>query len=551
MMNWVKHTAYSLGYVIVTKRSKQCKNVLTNKLVLMCDRGGEPSGSGSMVCDQHNHRPTENLEGHAYARRLSEDEFRLVEDLTSKTVPPREILSTLKDQYETNLLTLLTIYEAQKKIRKNEKGVKTPMQFLVSVLDIHHYVYEPYTHPVTNELQALFFVHLTSYEIWRAFPHVLIIDATYKTNIYKMPFVQIVGVTSTGNTFCVAFVFISEEKMDNYKWALEKLKLTLNESMHPRVIVTDRELALMKACEIVFPHTNHLLCRWHIGQNIMKNYKQTIRSKYDWNLFQSAWKVLEDSPTWISLSMYINSGECIPLEAIDIFWRTLNLSLAKSLQSDHIRCDTELNHFKEHFNKQSEVGKRSFLRKYFSSLYQDLNNVKGDGNCGFRSVAVGLGRDENMWPLIRQELLQELRYHEHDYTEILTSRGFKFIWDTVNFSGTGFAPIDKWMSMPDTGLVIASFYRRPVVFISMVKNVVLSSTCFPLWSGPHESESTEPIVVARVGGSHFINLLLREGYPIPSTHPQWRTYRIDRASAWEDMYSNRQLAFEEYIRSRR
>ncbi|GKC05464.1 probable terpene synthase 6, partial [Tanacetum coccineum] len=446
MMNWVKHTAYSLGYVIVTKRSKQCKNVLTNKLVLMCDRGGEPSGSGSMVCDQHNHRPTENLEGHAYARRLSEDEFRLVEDLTSKTVPPREILSTLKDQDETNLSTLPTIYEAQKKIRKNEKGAKTPMQFLM-------------------------------------------------------------------------------------------------------------------------------------------------------------------------LSMYINSGECIPLEAIDIFWRTLNLSPAKSLQSDHIRCDTELNHFKEHFKKQSEVGKRSFPRKLvdifnpskttmkpptvkrntrrrpslkqqqqqqqkrnappkssqsarffevdlnveperhssytnyqtnydrdpipdlneeptrhslfvdlneepanffyyipetnhfvpptvdshrlfvvlneepvtnpllddipgiFHRYIKDLNNVKGDGNCGFRSVAVGLGCDENMWPLIRQELLQEL--------------------------------------------------RRPVVFISMVKMLYLVLHAF------------------RFGPVHM------KGYPIPSTHPQWRTYRIDKASAWEDMYSNRQLAFEEYIRSRR
>nr|GEV29787.1 hypothetical protein [Tanacetum cinerariifolium] len=180
-----------------------------------------------------------------------------------------------------------------------------------------------------------------------------------------------------------------------------------------------------------------------------------------------------------------------------------------------------------------------------------LNNVKGDGKYGFRSVAVGLGRDENIWPLIRQELLQELRYHEHDYTEILTSTGFKFIWDTVNFSETSFSPEDKWMSMLDTGLVIASFYRRPILFISMVGNTVLSSTCFPLWSDTHESESTEPIVVARVGGSHFINLLLREGYPIPSTHPQWRTYRIDMASAWEDMYSYRRLAFEEYIRFRR
>ncbi|XP_024977632.1 uncharacterized protein LOC112515192 [Cynara cardunculus var. scolymus] len=173
----------------------------------------------------------------------------------------------------------------------------------------------------------------------------------------------------------------------------------------------------------------------------------------------------------------------------------------------------------------------------FHRYIRRLNNVKGDGNCGFRSVAVGLGLDGNMWLVIRQELLQELRYHEQDYTDILTSIGFNYIWKTVDFSGTGFAPMDKWMSMPDTGLVIASFYRRPVVFISMVG----SSTCFPLWSDPHESESTGPIVVARVGGSHFINLLLRESCPIPSTHPQWRRYRIDRASTWEDMYSSRQI----------
>nr|GEV71585.1 protein FAR1-related sequence 5-like [Tanacetum cinerariifolium] len=120
-----------------------------------------------VVCGQHNHLPIVNLEGHAYARRLSEDEFRLVEDLTSKNVPQREILSMLKDQDETNLSTLPIIYESQKKIHKNEKGAKTPMQFLMYVLHIHRYVYEPYTHPVTNELQALFYVilHLMRYGV--------------------------------------------------------------------------------------------------------------------------------------------------------------------------------------------------------------------------------------------------------------------------------------------------------------------------------------------------------------------------------------------------
>ena len=253
-----------------------------------------------MVCGRHNHHPTRHIEGHPYARRLSDDQFRLVEDLTSKSVPPCQILSTVKDQDETNLSTLPTIYQAQKKIRRVERAGKSSMQYLMSLLHKNRYVYQTDIHPITDKLQGLFFVHPTSYEIWRAFPHVLIIDATYKTNVFNMPFVEIVGVTSTNKTFCIAFPFIKDEKMDNYKWVLEELKLTLNECMHPRVIVTDRELALMSACEKVFPHANHILCRWHISRNIFKYCRRRFKSYDDWIIFESMWKLLEDSPTWLS-----------------------------------------------------------------------------------------------------------------------------------------------------------------------------------------------------------------------------------------------------------
>ena len=141
----------------------------------------------------------------------------------------------------------------------------------MSLLHSNGYVHDYDTHPVTSKLEALFFVHPTSFKIWREFPHVIIIDATYKTNIYKMPFVEIVGVTSTRKTFCIAFAFISEEKEKNYKWVLERLKLTLEGCMHPRVIITDRELALINAYKKVFPNATRLLCRWHIQRNILKH----------------------------------------------------------------------------------------------------------------------------------------------------------------------------------------------------------------------------------------------------------------------------------------
>ncbi|GJU14208.1 FAR1-related sequence 5-like protein [Tanacetum coccineum] len=185
------------------------------------------------------------MEAHPYARRLTTDEYRLVEDLTRKNVEARNILAILKEQNKDNVSTIKDIYNTQSKIRKAQKVGETTMQNLMSLLHTQGYVHDYDTHPVTNELEALFFVHPSSFKIWRAFPHVLIMDATYKTNIYKMPFVEIVGITSTSKTFCIAFAFISEEKEKNYEWVLERLKLTLEGCMLPRVIITDRELALI------------------------------------------------------------------------------------------------------------------------------------------------------------------------------------------------------------------------------------------------------------------------------------------------------------------
>ncbi|XP_022031420.1 uncharacterized protein LOC110932389 [Helianthus annuus] len=128
-------------------------------------------------------------------------------------------------------------------------GDRTPMQILESMLQEERYIYFTRVNPSTNAVEEVFFVHPDSYNMWRAFPHVLMIDATYKTNEYKLPFIQVVGVTSTHKSFCVAHAFVSKEKKYNFLWVLEKLKELLVDCMEPRVIVTDRDQALMNACD--------------------------------------------------------------------------------------------------------------------------------------------------------------------------------------------------------------------------------------------------------------------------------------------------------------
>ncbi|KAM0071805.1 putative MULE transposase domain, FHY3/FAR1 family [Helianthus debilis subsp. tardiflorus] len=324
LKTWVYQRALACNFVIVTKRTIS-KSERTVKIWLCCDCGGEynstatkrRSGSKKVGCPftlvgrldsksgtwklkvkepNHNHVASQHLEGHAFARRLTPNEEYMVESLYSQNLEPANILLTIRNQNPQSMCILQDIYNVIKKFKFRMYAGRTPMQVLEQHLAEKEYNYFTRENPSTNVVEDIFFVHPHSLTLWRAFPHVLMIDTTYKTNEYKLPFVQVIDVTSTHKSFCVAHAFISKEKQDNFLWVLEKLRDMLQECMEPRVIITDRDLALMNACDKVFPNASKLLCRWHISQNILKHCKAKF-SKDDWKIFKLSWARLCQSHT--------------------------------------------------------------------------------------------------------------------------------------------------------------------------------------------------------------------------------------------------------------
>ena len=61
------------------------------------------------------------------------------------------------------------------------------------------------------------------------------------------------------------------------------------------MIVTDRDIAFMNACDKVFPDAQKYLCRWHIQENIGKHFKKGFTDE-DWRKFLGMWSRLCDSP---------------------------------------------------------------------------------------------------------------------------------------------------------------------------------------------------------------------------------------------------------------
>ncbi|XP_038698030.1 uncharacterized protein LOC119995588 [Tripterygium wilfordii] len=281
LIDWVQDTGRNLGFIIVIKRSEIGGFGKRPKLQLHCDRGGTYKNktlstkfTGTkkidcpfrlkgvklktdddwmlrVLCGKHNHAATLFMEGHPYVGRLSAVENEILVDMSKNFVKPRNILNSLKNHDPYNASIIDTIYNARKKIRAAEKADRSEMQILMSFLHESGYIFYHRTNALTNELEDLFFAYPGSLELLRAFPHVLLMDATYKTNRFRMPLLEIVGVTSTNMTYCIAFVYLNSEKEENYTWALRCLRSTMEECTAPRVIVTDRELALMNSCAVV------------------------------------------------------------------------------------------------------------------------------------------------------------------------------------------------------------------------------------------------------------------------------------------------------------
>ncbi|XP_038695428.1 protein FAR1-RELATED SEQUENCE 5-like [Tripterygium wilfordii] len=166
---------------------------------------------------------------------------------------------------------------------------------MFSFLNDQEYFFDYRANHATNELEDLFFAHPGSLDRLRAFPHVLLMDATYQTNRYGLPLLEIVGVTSTSQTFCIAFVYLHSEKEPSYTWALECLQSVMHGCTSSRVIVTDRELELMKACAHVFPEDSKLVCRWHIYQSILTKCKPSVQDNRVWNAFYRMWTTVIES----------------------------------------------------------------------------------------------------------------------------------------------------------------------------------------------------------------------------------------------------------------
>jgi hypothetical protein len=228
----------------------------------------------------HNHGPNGISAFRKYRMEevLPEDIKDIITWYNNQT-PIKTILSNLHTKFrerdEDCVLIAKDISNIIQANRNDLLGDLTLLQWLLQRLQQAGFNPKVDVNPQTKRLTRLFFAHPEALKLYHRNLDLLFIDSTYKTNRWSMPLLNIGGVTNNNMTIQVAVCFLSEESKPDYDWAIEQLFncITDQKVRQPRTIITDRELALINAIVKRFRFSKHILCQWHVSQNVCLKVK--------------------------------------------------------------------------------------------------------------------------------------------------------------------------------------------------------------------------------------------------------------------------------------
>ncbi|KAH1239076.1 Protein FAR1-RELATED SEQUENCE 6 [Glycine max] len=275
VLKWARTVAHENGFVAVIMRSDTYTGSRgrTSFVLIGCERSGKYKGrkkefvrkdtstrkcgcpfkirgkpvhggegwAVKLICGIHNHELATTLVGHPYAGRLTDDEKNIIANMTKS------------NQLHHNQ----TIYNARRAYRSSIRGDDSEMQHLMRLLERDQYIH---WHRLKDEdvVRDLFWCHPDAVKLCNTCHLVFLIDNTYKTNRYRLPLLDIVGVTPTGMTFSAGFAYLEGERVNNLVWALE---------------------------------------RFHIDKNVKAKCKSLVGQKNVWDYVMDSWGNLVDCPS--------------------------------------------------------------------------------------------------------------------------------------------------------------------------------------------------------------------------------------------------------------
>ena len=87
-----------------------------------------------------------------------------------------------------------------------------------------------------------------------------------------------VALDNNYKTRIIAQALTKYENQANFNWILQ-CTLQATNNLPPKVLFTDSDLAIIAAIQAVYPQTRHLLCIYHLLENVKKKAKSKLRGE--------------------------------------------------------------------------------------------------------------------------------------------------------------------------------------------------------------------------------------------------------------------------------
>ncbi|MBW0548566.1 hypothetical protein O181_088281 [Austropuccinia psidii MF-1] len=245
----VNNVSRAQGYAVPTL----CSNMTQNQIEIGCDRSGTPNPhkntsktvtSRKLDCpfriyarkyaksttwtlkvknSEHIHDSTENIMAHPAFRKLNEKEKSQIAQMSESLCMPRQIQEKLCSQRDSDrLLILQDIYNQVKKIKKDKMQGRRPIDAPIdTTLKEENFVFYS-ARDAEGHITSLFCTHPLDIKLLHGFPHVILMDFTYKTKKNQIPLFHIVGFSSANKTFSGAFCLMHNETEPSYTWELNQ-----------------------------------------------------------------------------------------------------------------------------------------------------------------------------------------------------------------------------------------------------------------------------------------------------------------------------------------
>jgi hypothetical protein len=163
----------------------------------------------------HTHAPSLDPIVHPTHRTISEEHKEEIIRLARTTgLSVRPLTTHMRESYPDVLFARKDIENLVLRARNEALGGYTPTQALVKLFDdqnIRHFVRQ-----VDGRVASVLWTYPWCQKMWRLHPHLISMDATYKTNRFRMPFLNVTGVSNISSTFNIAFGVVNSEDEEVY-----------------------------------------------------------------------------------------------------------------------------------------------------------------------------------------------------------------------------------------------------------------------------------------------------------------------------------------------